>query len=228
MPKGEILRAYKNEKGHHSFCQGGAEKLRMWALEILMTYTLYGSYTSPFVRRLRMLLENIPHNFSELSVFDPEGAAKLSKINPINQVPVLTDGDQVVWDSRQIFNYLNSIHKIQKMNWNDENSLTAIEGAILAGVNLFMLRRSGVNTQEDIMFINRQKERIESVLNYLKPFIEKEALNTWNFHTMTLYSLLDWGTFREIFSIDHRPECKKFLEIHSHREIVKQTAIPKG
>ncbi|MGE3608654.1 MAG: glutathione S-transferase family protein [Bacteriovoracaceae bacterium] len=193
-----------------------------------MTYTLYGSHTSPFVRRMRMLLEFIPYEFKEMNIFETQDAVTLNKINPINQIPVLTDGDQTIWNSRVIFNYLNSKHSFQKMSWDDENLLTAIEGAMEAGVALLMLKRSGINTDEQLMYVARQKDRIESVLDYLKPYITGPAMNDWNFQTMSLYSFLDWGQFRNIFSIEHRPECRKFMEIHSHREIINKTQIPKG
>ena len=163
-----------------------------------MSYILYGSQTSPFVRRLRLLMEQIPYEFKQVSVFEAGDAEKLNKINPINQVPVLTHGDQTIWDSRQIFSYLNHMHKLQNMDWNDENQLTAIEGAMTSGVALLLMKRSGIKIDGPIMYVQRQKERIESILDYLKPFIQGEALTDWNFHSMSLYSLLDWGVFREI------------------------------
>lgn len=192
-----------------------------------MTYTLYGSQTSPFVRRIRMILENQPYEFKEVNIFDSEEGIKFNKINPINQLPVLTDGDQVIWDSRQIFNYLNLNHKLFNLDWNDENLLTAIEGAMNSSINLMMMKRSGMNIEEQFMFINRQKERVESVLDYLKPHIENRFLKEWDFHAMTLYCFLDWAIFRNMIDISKRPECQKFLDAHAERPIVKSTSIPK-
>ena len=56
--------------------------------KIQMNYILYGSKTSPFVRRIRMILETLPYEFKELDIF---GADKelIKTINPINQIPVL-------------------------------------------------------------------------------------------------------------------------------------------
>lgn len=192
-----------------------------------MNYVLLGSQTSPFVRRTRMLMENLPYEFKEMNIFETEDALTLNKVNPLNQIPVLMDGDLKIWDSRQIFNYLNLIHKLHNMTWEDENTLTAIDGAMNSGVSLLLMKRSGMKTEEPYMFVNRQKERMESVLDYLKPYLEGEALTEWNFLTMSLYCYLDWALFRNLLNIDKRPECRKFLDAHAEKPVVKLTQIPK-
>ena len=192
-----------------------------------MSYVLYGSKTSPFVRRTRIIMENVNYEFKELNIFEGQDAVELNKINPINQIPVLTDGEITIWDSRQIFNYLNSIHRFQNIDWNDENLLTAIDGAMNAGVSLLLMKRSGININEPSMYIGRQKDRIESIMDYLAPFIRDHSLKSWDFHTISLYCFLDWARFRDIFKFDHRPECLALLEKYKDLEIVKTTAIPK-
>lgn len=192
-----------------------------------MGYILLGSKTSPFVRRIRMLMEHVPYELKELNIYETEDSLELNKVNPVNQIPVLLDGEQKIWDSRQIFNYVNLMHKLHNMNWDDENNLTAIEGAMNSGVTLLLMKRSGMNITEPFMYVNRQKERIDSVLTYMKTYMENEGLKEWNFITMSLYSFLDWARFREIINISDRPECQKFLETHKDRMIVKETEIPK-
>lgn len=191
-----------------------------------MSYTLYGSKTSPIVRRIRLLLEGIPYTFQEMDIYGADKEA-IKQINPISQVPVFTDGDQKVWDSRQIFNYLNQKHNFQKLSLDDENTLTAIDGALNAGVTLFLMRRSGIDINADIMYVQRLKMRMENILDYLKPQIEGEYKDSWNFITISLYCFLDWATFREILSIENKPECRAFLESHLNRPGVVASQIPK-
>jgi len=74
----------------------------------------------------------------------------------------------------------------------------------------------------------RQKDRIESVLDYLKPYIENEALKNWNFHSISLYCFLDWAIFRGIIKIDQRPECQNFLDTYKNLPSVINTEIPKA
>lgn len=191
-----------------------------------MNYTLYGSLPSPFVRRIRMLLEGIPYEFKDLNIYETADAVELGKINPVNQIPVFQDGERTIWDSRQIFYYLNQRHKLQNLDWDDENLLTAMEGAISAGVALLLMKRSGIDVKEPYMYVQRQRDRIESVLDFLKEYLASERSKSWDFHAMTLYSFLDWAKFRQLAFFDARSECEEFLAAHSHRLIVKQTAIP--
>jgi glutathione S-transferase len=191
-----------------------------------MEYTLYGSKTSPFVRRIRMLMADIPYQFQEMDIFSE--AQKLNAINPVNQIPVLTSGELTIWDSRQIFNYLNQLHRFQNMDWEDENMLTAIDGAMDSAVTLLLMRRSGFDVTGEQMYLTRQRDRIESVLDYLKPYLAGPALQSWNFHTISLYCFLDWATFRQLISLEQRPECRQLLETYAELAIVKQTQIPKA
>lgn len=188
-----------------------------------MGYELYGSRPSHFVRRIRMLMENIPFEFREMNIFETEDGEKLKKLNPANQVPVLVDNGVRIWDSRVIFNYLNEKHKLYKLSLEDENTLTAIESGMSAGVTLILLKRSGFNIQEPSMIVTRQNERIQLVLDFMKPYLVGPGLTEWNFITMSLYSFLDWISFRELAPLDHRPEVAKFLAAHAERPIVKST-----
>lgn len=192
-----------------------------------MNYTLYGSLPSPFVRRIRMLMEHIPFDFKEINIYEKPGSEILKKINPINQIPVLVHGEKTIWDSRIIFNYLNEKHQLESMDWEDQNRLTAIDGALNAGVALLLMKRSNIDINQDFMIVNRHKERIESILDYLKPYVENEAMRGWNFNIMSIYSFLDWGLFREVLDLSHRPLYQKFMESHSNRPIVQSTQIPK-
>lgn len=195
--------------------------------ETLMSYSLYGSQTSLFVRRIRMVMENIPFEFKEINIFDKEGAQELNKINPLNKIPVLKDGETVVWDSRQIFNYLNHKHKLYDLSTHEENLLTAIEGAMEAGVNLLLLRRSEIDISSDKMFIKRQHERIKSVLDYIQKDLNSPTFKKWNFVSMTLYAFIDWAIFREVIKAHEWEDYVNFLKNHSHEKATKLTEIPR-
>jgi glutathione S-transferase len=193
-----------------------------------MAYTLYGSQTSPYVRKLRILLHDIQYDFKEMAIFEKEDAEKLNKINPINQVPVLTDGDLTIWDSRQIFNYLNAIHRFQNLTWDDENLLTAIDGMIGSAINLVLLKKSGLDITEDKMFFNRQRDRIKSIESYLENYLTGKGLTEWNYHSISLYCYFDWAIYRGVIKADEHPIALKFLNAHKDRESVKATFIPEG
>jgi glutathione S-transferase len=192
-----------------------------------MSYILYGSQTSPFVRRIRILMEHLSYEFREMNIF-AEHAEELNKINPINQIPVLVDGEVIIWDSRQIFNYLNAFHRFQNMDWEDENKLTAIDGAMNSAVSILLMQRSGINTTGPLMYAKRQIDRIESILDFLEPYIQDQGLKEWNFHSISIYCFLDWAQFRGLIDLTDRSGCIEFLKNFSNKEIVQKTAIPKG
>jgi glutathione S-transferase len=89
------------------------------------------------------------------------------------------------------------------------------------------MQRSGINTENPLMYVDRQKERIETILDYLKPYLTEVAPKSWNFHTISLYCFLDWAHFRGIIDISKRPECMNLLEVYSKKSIVVSTQIPK-
>ena len=72
---------------------------------------LYGSLTSPFVRKVRLVLleKNIPH---ELVVEGPADAAgNVARLNPLRAVPVLErDDGEVFFDSPMICEYIDSLN----------------------------------------------------------------------------------------------------------------------
>jgi glutathione S-transferase len=192
-----------------------------------MKYTLIGSYPSPFVRRIRLAMELIPYEFKPINIYEKEGGEELKKVNPIHQIPVLLAGEQKIWDSRVIFNYLNVIHRLENLDWEDENNLSAISSAMDAGVALLMMKRSGIDTNQDLMLVKRHRERIDSILHYFTPYVQGKGLEEWRFLTMSIYSFMDWAGFRAVLELNHYPAYKRFLETHAERDVVKLTQIPK-
>jgi glutathione S-transferase len=189
-----------------------------------MTYTLVGSFPSPFVRRLRLLLEHIPYEFKAINIYEAEGAAELHRLNPTHQIPLLIEDGKPIWDSRIIFNHLNRRHDFEKMDIDKENLLTVIDRLLDAGIATFLLvHRSGVAADSDMMYLQRQRDRMDSTFNWLKAWMTSPAAKEWSFATMTLYSALDWIKFRDVHPIGKTREAEAFLQLHAHRPIVQTT-----
>lgn len=184
---------------------------------------LYGSTTSPYVRRLRVWLEGIPHEFINLDIFNEEGRATLKSINPALKVPMLVDDWQAVFDSRVIFNYLN--HKLEKevTTIDDENAITLINAASDSFVELVLLSRSGVDIDQQVLFFNLQRERIQSTLQVLDDQVKLGVFEYWHFPAMCLYCLIDWVLFRKMNDFAAYPELLAFHERHQIRKILQAT-----
>jgi len=189
-----------------------------------MAYQLIGSAPSPFTRRLRLLMENTPHEFRALDIYSPPGAAELKRLNPTNQIPVLIDNGQTVFDSRVIFNHLNQRHQFETMTIEKENALTVAEGMMNGGVAWFlMVKRSGVDPQGQMMYLNRQIERMQTTHEWLMQWLLTPAAKEWNFVTMTVYAAYDWMKFRDIHAGAKTSEVADFLSLHQHRPSIQAT-----
>jgi glutathione S-transferase len=72
--------------------------------------TLYDNAFSPFARKVRMVLEHKRLPFEAIDGLAAENHARLAKVNPRVEVPVLVDGDLVVVNSPHIVAYLEQRH----------------------------------------------------------------------------------------------------------------------
>jgi glutathione S-transferase len=78
---------------------------------------LYGSTTSPYVRRIRMLLANVEHDFISMQIFAGDDRAHLMSKNPTLKIPMLEDGEDIIFDSRVIFRYLTEKYSLPALTW---------------------------------------------------------------------------------------------------------------
>jgi glutathione S-transferase len=194
-----------------------------------MSLTLMGSYTSPFVRKIRLLLyDDKTMIFKPVNYFEEEGNAFLKSVSPFNQLPILFDGDQPIYDSRVMFNYLTKKNNWKPLSIEEENILSAIDTTLSSAVNLFSLKKGGVDINSGTnYFIERQKERLPSLLNHLTPWAEtQDPKKDWNFLTMSLYSLLNWMEFRQVYDVNKHLELKSFMKRFENCPGVLETDIP--
>jgi glutathione S-transferase len=77
---------------------------------------LIGSYTSPFVRKARVVLaeKRIEYEFVMDNPFGP--ASRVAEFNPLGKVPVLvTDDGAAIYDSSVIVEYLDTISPVGRL-----------------------------------------------------------------------------------------------------------------
>jgi glutathione S-transferase len=103
-----------------------------------MKYVLIGSMTSPYVRKLRLWLNDIaPYELKCVNYLEANDSEYLKKTNPINKIPILIDYDKTIYDSRVIYNYLAQKHHTKPLSIEQENILSAIDAALDTSINLF-------------------------------------------------------------------------------------------
>lgn len=196
-----------------------------------MSLTLIGSYTSPFVRKIRLLLWNDKTvKFEPVNYFEEAGNKFLREKSPFNQLPILMDGDQPIYETRVMFNYIAKKQNLKPLTMDEENILSAIDAIISSGVNLFSLRKGGINIDDESnYFLVRQKQRIPTLLKFVTPWAAKQQPDRdWNYLTMSMVSLVYWIEFREIYSLKDFPELIEFRERFKNCPGVEETHIPKA
>lgn len=128
---------------------------------------LIGSLTSPFVRKVRVVLaeKKIECGFEVDSPWTPE--TNVPNINPLGKIPVLAlDDDTVLFDSRVISEYLDNVAPNNKLMPAPNRERTEVKRweALADGVNeaagLVFLERKRPETQQSPEWIARQQDKI--------------------------------------------------------------------
>jgi glutathione S-transferase len=171
---------------------------------------LYGSQTSPYVRRIRLLLADTDHQFINMNIFAEADRQKLLELNPTLKIPMLLDNEEIIFDSNVIYRYLATKMGMAPLSWYQENQLTLINAVNDSLVSLFLCSRSGLNTNEDRLFFNAQKERIAASMFVLEQQAANQEFADWQYPEMALYCLLDWVIFRELLDLDDYPALLAF------------------
>ena len=177
---------------------------------------LIGSTTSPYVRRIRFALEHQTYDFQQVNVFSTEGQAELKRYTSTGRVPLLVDGDQVIWDSFLIVNYLQD----EPLSLEVQKDLVLINEMTDAGVQLFQLRKFEIDPDDQGVFSQNHLKRIQNILEYFSSYHETE----WTVTSQWLLATLDWFTFRSIYPWqDEQAKLVQWLQTFQDLPIVKHT-----
>lgn len=184
---------------------------------------LIGFPASPFVRRLRLFLNKRDYEFINIDIFSPDGRKTLTDNNPAQKVPALVDDNITLYDSRVIFRYLSEKFNYSDLTWPQENLLTLIDAANDSFVTLLLLRRSDIDSSEDKLFFNLQRERVVTLLETLNEEVKNKTFNEWSYPSICLYCLLDWLVFRELVDLQPYKYLVSFLEKSKKQDAVNET-----
>ncbi|WP_417595089.1 glutathione S-transferase family protein [Oceanospirillum sp.] len=184
---------------------------------------LVGSHPSPYVRRLRLWLEGHQYDFLPLDIYSEAGRAELETYTPAMKVPMLVDNEHSVYDSRIIHRYLNEKLKKESLSWEDENLMTLIDSMQESFIILLMSKRSGIDTSDDRLILNLQKERIARTMPVLEQATKDGDFSEWRYPAICLFALLDWILFRELFTLDEYPALAAFYTAQLDKNLVQET-----
>ena len=189
-----------------------------------MSITLYGSLPSPYVRRIRMHLDDTPYQFSAVNIYDDAERAKFSEITPVKKLPVLVDGDSPIFDSHIISQHINQLRNLNELNLIQHNLISAIDAVTDSLIILFMGKKSNLNVNTDTLLFKLQLERIPASLQWLNQQAKQGGFTNWDLCSIALVSLIDWAEFRELYEFSDYPALLAARDAHATRDIVRSTA----
>ncbi|MBI3545904.1 MAG: glutathione S-transferase N-terminal domain-containing protein [Gammaproteobacteria bacterium] len=142
---------------------------------------LYGSLTSPYVRKIRVLIKekNSACEFSLADAWAPDSS--IPALNPLGKVPVLVlDNGEVFFDSPLIAEYLDSlsgealIPKSGEAHWQVLRWHALAQGMLDATVTRLLETRRPADKQSPET-IARQESKIAAALQYAEARIKNDS-----------------------------------------------------
>jgi glutathione S-transferase len=157
---------------------------------------LIGSTTSPYVRKVRLLLEDQDYEFETLQALSPEGAIIMEKHSPIRRVPILIIDDKTLFDSSLICEYILDKKSI-RLSIEEKLTLKLIDELCDSAVILFQQKIWDIDINWENQLSQKLLSRVNAILDSLEVMQSKNLLTL--FQKDWLYCVLDWLTFRGVF-----------------------------
>jgi glutathione S-transferase len=198
---------------------------------------LIGSKTSPFVRKVRVLLaeRQLPHEFIEESAWNAD--TKVPNYNPLNKVPALQlDNGESIYDSAVIAEYLDGISGGQYLPKPPAERARVKchealgDGIADAGITAFLERKRDA-ARQDAAWITRQMDKVNAGIASLagtlgsKPYLGGSQMNLGD---IACACGLFWAEFRmpELRWRDQYPNLKAWAERMESRPSFAATQPP--
>lgn len=192
---------------------------------------LFGTVTSPYVRRVRIVLKELGRAHRLVDTAQPEGQALMRDLNPLWKVPTLRLDGRVMFDSAVIVRQLLKEFGHATLAVHDPDDVevsqvvTVTDGALDALINAFYLKKEGVSDQTP--YLQKQTGRAQAALTWLEdrvrgPWITRA--HRFGLPEIGLITALEWMIFRQAYPVDQHPRLVEFLKQHQARESVTSTA----
>lgn len=181
---------------------------------------LYGTITSPFVRRVRVVAEEVGCAVERIDTATEAGFAELLKVTPIRKVPVAVIDGRTLFDSRVIIDWLTTTRGYGTLappvdRWREANLVNAVDAAIDSAIQLFYLRRDAVPA-EGSAYEKRQMERVDAIFAWLSGELAADGKSFGggglSLVEISVIAALDWMEFRKAYPTER---AGKLLELRA-------------
>ncbi len=196
---------------------------------------LYGTLTSPFVRRVAVVARELGLDLEFVATTTPDAQAALARLTPLHKVPVLERDGAVVFDSHAISELLLSEHGPGELRparastqIAEGNTIHAIDGALESAIRLFYFRRDQVDI-EAIPYMKTERERVVRTLAWLEGQVRGPwctAEDGFGLAELALVTTLEWMQFRAIAPLDAYPRLLALAAHHAQRPSLVSTRPP--
>ena len=180
---------------------------------------LFGSFTSPFVRHIRIALADIGLAYE----FVETDYANSAALSPAQRVPFLHDGDLQLTDSTSILRHIRDqagepfLANIERLDF-----YCLVNTALDTTINLFLLDREGLSSDAN-PYLQRQAARIQTALSALEAQLNLDTL-VWDDATIRLACFIDWAEYRQRLSFAQYPKLQALLaQANQHASFVATT-----
>jgi len=192
---------------------------------------LYGSPTSPYVRRVRVVAHELSLSLDVVDTRTPEGDARLREVTPLWKIPVLqTEGGEDYLDSHSATEFLlrrfgpQPLRSFDASSTRDRNLITVIDGAIDALINVMYVGRDGV-APESSAYLLKQRQRAASAMAWLERACGDSGFGRgFGLPEVALVTTAGWMSFRGTYSIDDHPRLAKLVAELGSRDSFRRTA----
>jgi glutathione S-transferase len=195
---------------------------------------LYGTLTSPFVRRVRAVALELGVEVQLVDVSQPHGQELLGAVSPIAKVPVAELDGSLWFDSHAIVTELlaarghGTLRVPPSLSAAESNFMVAVDGALEPAIRLFYFRRDKVAI-DDLPYMVKERERVRAVMTWLEgqvrpPWCTRQ--DGFGLAELWLITALDWMTYRDAYPVGDHPRLLEVRAAHRERPSLRETLPP--
>lgn len=200
---------------------------------------LIGSYTSPFVRKISVILLEKGITFEFVNELPYNAENGVSQYNPLGKVPALvTDNGEVWYDSPLIAEYLELLDIAPEMLPREPQAslkmrqIEALADGIMDAALVSVREQARPVAQQSETELLRQREKISRGLDALEGYVtdgtlQAEPLNVANIAVACAIGYINFRRVSPGWCVD-RPGLIKLVETLFQRESFARTEPPKA
>ncbi len=182
---------------------------------------------SHFARKNRILLDALSIGVELIDVGNvADNNPEIFAHNPLMKVPTLIDGEQVVYESDLISQYIvkkydpQDRYEVLSQDWESLNAQAVMNGVMTAEVELILAQRTGIDTQKYVRF-DKFEATVLRGLQWLEEHASLFENHTYaGFHLVCLWEHL---VLYQMFALNY-PQLQRSVEQLSDLNFVKTSS----